>query len=1250
MSDQVQGAHHQKQINYFYKTDAVHEDEAVTNGISFISNFVSFSLTPIGCFSTWGVHNTSMHDPIRSPIYNESYTPTSCAEACKNEGPQYQVAILKGAECKCSFTYDFNLWKAPDEDCYIPCPMEDYNATAPRTQVRNACGGNRAYSVYCRSGEDSCTDIPYRVPEAQEEIIAKVSEMDKVRSWNSQRDKLEHECASCDYGNGQDCKKGYIFPDFDYFPVNNPTDCIDYCSQNVSYTVVTTTSGEQIREPSKHAVLTWWEFERNRKDLSICHCINDKIRELYVAVSNVSECEKKCPGDPSSTCGGLQRDHKMYGSIYCLGSLLDGTCQVAEVTSTVQPQSTTTTEDPCSEGALGCDDPDPTDSNESTEDPTTTEEPTTTEPPSTTETTLKDTSGTPPETTTTSTTCDDDDVSTTTPVPQTSSTTLTTPITTPSSTSATTPQRTTTTLSPTPVSSFCKQKCRSIDRHGIKWEVCAGTVGIGPCFQNSTGVVFWSCSKNGTFVTPQPDSSNCSSPWLEEKHEELEKVDDIDEARNYIDRLSEACKSAQKPGSSTTYFGHELRNITSLVGRILEKAKGFSPTLSNYERVVETAIDLSAFLMQYQDPWKDLSDLEKSSVSTSLIDNTEDSLFHLTELVKTETYTKIYTQNLTDMSKFLILAESFHKQKAKVQSGTYEFPPSSVRELQDSFIKLPANWQDLIPSNKVDIAAMSIDSHLGAGSKIEVSNQKVINSRLISFTVISSGTLSGNMKAMQNASINFKDKGVEITFRHDTEAWGDEVQNVPRKLHEGEKPKAVLGSTQCVYWNTKTETWSSNGCQIIVSNRYETVCECNHLTSFAVLMDIHRYVGKEFALELLTIILCSLSTVALLLSVIILSSVNGLQKIRATITKNLSACLMLGNAMVMFVLDRNYFHMSEGVCMGAAIITHYIFLCAFMWMVIEGVQLYRMVVHVFDSGRSYIKHFGIFAYGTPLIVVAITATTGYLKGDQPYGGDVYCWLDGMYIWSFLAPVAIVITINLIILFIALKTAYQLQQNKKLSPTFLMGRVRSYKTWFKGSFSLTVILGLTWVVGFFTLMNSPGGIIAAYVFTLLNASQGIFIFIFHCVFNDKVRAVTRRNLSTYLPSWISSSISTNPGGNENSIYGKRPLSSMKSGESVLSDKPKPKLRRSSGLPEQKQPYIISKRKSQSDFTLNKTELEKDYKVNLTDAHNHYVSVNPVQRCESVGTISSMDSIPFSDNGNISSDTSQSALISNEKVNS
>lgn len=107
--------------------------------------------------------------------------------------------------------------------------------------------------------------------------------------------------------------------------------------------------------------------------------------------------------------------------------------------------------------------------------------------------------------------------------------------------------------------------------------------------------------------------------------------------------------------------------------------------------------------------------------------------------------------------------------------------------------------------------------------------------------------------------------------------------------------------------------WSALGCQIVQRSRLETICECKHLTAFAILMDMHEYVGKIPGLELLTLILCPASEVALLLTMTILFSANstGLQKTRATISRNLSFCLFLGNGLVLFVLDRSYFHMTQ---------------------------------------------------------------------------------------------------------------------------------------------------------------------------------------------------------------------------------------------------------------------------------------------------------------------------------------------------
>ena len=58
------------------------------------------------------------------------------------------------------------------------------------------------------------------------------------------------------------------------------------------------------------------------------------------------------------------------------------------------------------------------------------------------------------------------------------------------------------------------------------------------------------------------------------------------------------------------------------------------------------------------------------------------------------------------------------------------------------------------------------------------------------------------------------------------------------------------------------------------------------------------------------------------------------------------------------------------------------------------------------------------------------------------------------------------------------------------------------SWIKGSAVLVVLLGLTWITGLFFVHRET--VIMAYVFTVLNSFQGLFIFLFHCLFNEKVR--------------------------------------------------------------------------------------------------------------------------------------------------
>lgn len=62
----------------------------------------------------------------------------------------------------------------------------------------------------------------------------------------------------------------------------------------------------------------------------------------------------------------------------------------------------------------------------------------------------------------------------------------------------------------------------------------------------------------------------------------------------------------------------------------------------------------------------------------------------------------------------------------------------------------------------------------------------------------------------------------------------------------------------------------------------------------------------------------------------------------------------------------------QGGCRFVAGMLHFFFLSVFAWMFLEGVQLYRMVVQVFNAT---IRPLYLFAtgYGMPLVIVTISA-------------------------------------------------------------------------------------------------------------------------------------------------------------------------------------------------------------------------------------------------------------------------------------
>nr|XP_008108256.1 PREDICTED: adhesion G protein-coupled receptor L3 isoform X10 [Anolis carolinensis] len=338
----------------------------------------------------------------------------------------------------------------------------------------------------------------------------------------------------------------------------------------------------------------------------------------------------------------------------------------------------------------------------------------------------------------------------------------------------------------------------------------------------------------------------------------------------------------------------------------------------------------------------------------------------------------------------------------------------------------------------------------------------------------------------------------------------------------------------CSFWSyskrTMTGYWSTQGCRLLVTNKTHTTCSCNHLTNFAVLMAHvevkHGDAVHNLLLDVITWVGILLSLVCLLFCIFTFCFFRGLQSDRNTIHKNL--CISLFVAELLFLIGINRADQPIACAVFAALL-HFFFLSAFTWMFLEGVQLYIMLVEVFESEHSRRKYFYLVGYGMPALIVAVSAAVDY----RSYGTGKVCWLrlDTYFIWSFIGPATLIIMLNVIFLGIALykmfhHTAILKPESGCLDNINFEDNRPFIKSWVIGAIALLCLLGLTWAFGLMYINEST--VIMAYLFTIFNSLQGMFIFIFHCVLQKKVRKEYGKCLRTHCCSGKSTESSIGSG--------------------------------------------------------------------------------------------------------------------------
>ncbi len=71
------------------------------------------------------------------------------------------------------------------------------------------------------------------------------------------------------------------------------------------------------------------------------------------------------------------------------------------------------------------------------------------------------------------------------------------------------------------------------------------------------------------------------------------------------------------------------------------------------------------------------------------------------------------------------------------------------------------------------------------------------------------------------------------------------------------------------------------------------------------------------------------------------------------------------------------------LCTLIAVALHYLFLASFAWMCLEGVQLYVMLIEVFEVEKSRVRLYYLAAYGVPALIVCISAAVNHRGYGTP---------------------------------------------------------------------------------------------------------------------------------------------------------------------------------------------------------------------------------------------------------------------------
>ncbi|KAJ7370068.1 hypothetical protein OS493_034277 [Desmophyllum pertusum] len=247
------------------------------------------------------------------------------------------------------------------------------------------------------------------------------------------------------------------------------------------------------------------------------------------------------------------------------------------------------------------------------------------------------------------------------------------------------------------------------------------------------------------------------------------------------------------------------------------------------------------------------------------------------------------------------------------------------------------------------------------------------------------------------ASLLLIEKGYKYSFsdyimHHNARGSRLFTEDVIIKLTNTKKETTAVRSS-CSFWislleQSLTGRGQKKGCLLVEETEEHTTCSCNHLTNFAVLLEVGETKLSDdhrFALEMMTYIGCSLSLVGEMLTILIYLVLMNLKSTQSHIRLNLVVCLVIAQLVFMAGINATAV---KPLCIVVAITINYLYLVRFR---LDG------------YGRSHVV-----LKGVPTVVVTSAVSTNILLNGNMNNvmRDDVCWFSfsSGFVWVFAGSV------------------------------------------------------------------------------------------------------------------------------------------------------------------------------------------------------------------------------------------------------